>query len=99
MLGWGEEDTDFGLGSASGLSHTAVGTIRASLDIRRDRADSTHYTPPGGVELGLGEQHPEQQRGVGASLAVRPQNHVGGRGSTELDQGPVESAGAGRSPT
>ncbi|MGW6291013.1 hypothetical protein [Streptomyces sp. NPDC055107] len=32
VLGWGEEDTDSGLGRSSGLSHTAVGTIRASLD-------------------------------------------------------------------
>ncbi|MEU3433108.1 hypothetical protein [Streptomyces sp. NPDC006863] len=32
VLGWGEEDTDSGLGRACGLSHTAVGTIRSSLD-------------------------------------------------------------------
>ncbi|MDR3083998.1 MAG: hypothetical protein LBV60_24295 [Streptomyces sp.] len=32
VLAWGEEDTDSGLGRAAGLSHTAIRTIRTSLD-------------------------------------------------------------------
>ncbi|MFF9594229.1 hypothetical protein ACF1FX_34490 [Streptomyces sp. NPDC014646] len=32
VLGWGEGDTDSGLGRAAGLSHTAVANLRAALD-------------------------------------------------------------------
>ncbi|MGW8767839.1 hypothetical protein ACWGN5_35745 [Streptomyces sp. NPDC055815] len=41
VLAWGEEDTDSALGRASGLSHTAVGTIRSSLDTTEDQGKGT----------------------------------------------------------
>lgn len=37
VLGWGEDDTDSGLGRAAGLSHTAVGTIRTNLDTTTEK--------------------------------------------------------------